>query len=282
MAASAVSSVTIRDRTFSAFPNPALTHRRTGQTQTSYDTVDDFAESANGAFRILQFGDKGLQLATHALRAMGASMAAAAERCDQLAKDFGTGWRMLGFPRLYPVTRKAMKAVAEWRKSPSAIDERRERVQQVHNIAEAATAWGYAGSILSGSSALRNVADVTDVVASVTDLRMAAQDWTLARDHLDQVDTSHPDNEACHDQFTYTMRLALIKSIKATASVFNGVIGLLALTLGAVLVSPLTLLAVGMISTTTAVLAHFYEKRIPFERVDFFRIQEPRSLLKAE
>lgn len=280
----------VNGRRYAAFPNDMGLYQKDSQgnvkkdaqgkpiPKSNLDHVIDFFKSSNGAFRCLQFLERVTKVAVLVLKEMGSSMVGF---FDDLAGKFGLAWQMLTIPRLPEVTKKAKDAVAEWLNPPAVapLDAKRDKVEKVHDLADAAAAWGYAGSLVAGSISIKNTADVFNLVADVTDLQMAAQDWWLSKKHLEIIDVQNPDNAPVHNRFVDTMRWALIKMVKAISSVVSGVIGLMVLALGAPILPVPVLVALGMIATTAAISAHFFKEKSPFEMVDYFKIRNPEVLV---
>ena len=268
-------------RKFDTIPNsnPKL-FNRDGTQKTKTESAVEFAESAYGAFRILQLLEKTARVAIHVLKGMGASMIAAVAYLERIASGLTRAWTLLIIPRLLDVTTKAKTAIVEWINPPviAPVDANRDKVQKVHDIAEAGTALGHAAAFFAPHPAIKNVTEVTGLVSDVMDLQMATQDLRLADSHLAVIDRAYPNNAASHNQLVYTKRLALLKMAKSVAAVISGVLGLIALILGATLVSPVFLLGCGTVSASLAVMAHFYKERSPYPIVDFFH----RSILAPQ
>ncbi|HSX11121.1 MAG TPA: hypothetical protein VLF94_05355 [Chlamydiales bacterium] len=243
-----------------------------------FDRVVSFAKSSYGSFRVLQLLERVARAAVYVLKAMGNVATTTIEYVEKRAGDLGKAWQLLIVTRCIEVTRSAKKAIVEWiHPDPlhPPVDANRDKVQKVHEIAEAAAAYGYFTSWFAGSTPLRNVADTANLVSDVTDLQMAAQDWYLAKKHLEIVDKDYAGQPAAHNQFAYTMRHAFIKIVKAVTSVTTGVLGLMALALGTAFVSPVFLLGCGIVATTAAMWAHFYKESRSLDTVDFFAQHAP-------
>jgi hypothetical protein len=279
--APAVPFTFVNGRRIEPIRNPKLT-KEDGTPKSRFQTATEFAESAYGAFRILQLLEKIAKVAIHALKTMGNGMVAAVVYLEKIASGLARAWTLLVIPRLFDVTGKAVKAVREWVNPPvvAPVDANRDNVQKMHDVLEAGAAWQYAGSFFIGSTALKNAADATSLASDVMDLQMTAQDWIVTRGQLDRIDREEPANTDSHNQFAYTLRFNLIKLVKAVAAVVGGVLGLLALVLGTSLVSPGFLLLCGTVSATAAVTAHFYKERSDYPIVDHFKsVRAPESLV---
>lgn len=268
----------INGRRYQAIPNPSLLNKD-GTKKSALDHVVEYTKTANGAFRCLQFLERVTKAVVLVLKEMGSSMVAFFEK---LAGGFGLAWAMLTIPRLPEVTKAAKKAIVEWITPPreAPVDGKRDKVEKLHQIADVAAAWGYAGSLVAGSMAIKNMADVPNLISDVTDLQMAAQDWRLSKEHVKIIDAQDPNEGPVHDRFVYTMRLALIKMVKAISSVVSGVLGLMVLALGGPVLPAAVLLGISLISTISAVSAHFFQETMPFEKVDFFKsVRNPEVLV---
>lgn len=256
---------------FGVFPNPALKNKDGTDKSWLDHTVTYFKEAGN-AFRGLQLGDRICRVVSMVLKDMGNAMSGF---FDDLAGKLSLGWAILTFPRLPSVTQTAWKAIADWG-TPSlgpVASASRGILQKIHDIADALAAWGYGLSLVLGNSALKNAADVPNFVADVTDLSMASEDYSLAKKHLEYINTNHADNGALQQRFVDTMREALLRIVKSVASVVSGVLGLLVLAFGGPVIPAAALLGIGLTSTVAAMANWFFKETAVQEKVEFFKFR---------
>lgn len=238
-----------------------------GTEKTALDRVVDLNKKADGAFRSLQLLEKITRVIVLILQRLGSDMA---KFFEGLAGKLSLAWAMLTIPRLPEVTKKAGLAIVEWiRCSAGALDQRRDSTQKVHDVADAAATWGYAGALVAGSAALERVARVPDLLSGVTDMAMAAEDWSLAKRHVEVIQAQPNSNRDLHNLFVDTMRHALIRLVKAICSVVSGVLGLWVLAFGGPALPAAGLLAISLASTIAALSAHFFKETRPI--VEFFK-----------
>jgi hypothetical protein len=263
----------IDGRRWEAVSNPNLLNKD-GTKKSTLDHVIEFCKSANGAFRVLQFLERVTKIAILVLKEMGSSMV---KFCEDLAGKLGVAWGMMGIARLPDVSKKAWNAVTEWINPPALapVDANRDKIEKLHDIADATAAWGYAGSLVAGNIALKNMADIPNLVADVTDLQTSTQDWYLAKKHVEAIDTQprNMGNDAIHNLFASKMQYSLIAMIKAISSVVGGVLGLLVLAMGGPILPAAILVAISMTSTISAIAKHFFEETREYKMPDFFKHQ---------
>lgn len=202
--------------------------------------VNRFVETANGAFRELQWIDRVLQSFGY----------------DDLAKKFFNVWTGLAIPRLFQATTDMFAAIS---------DETKSKVGQIKDVAGGIAAWGYAG--LFFGMPVKNATDICTLTADVADLTISGHDFLAAEEHLKAVDSS---NAPLMQRFTETSRYALLKVAKAVCSVASGVLGLLVLCFGGPVVPAGMLLALGLGSTTFAIWNHFYKETSTYAPVSFY------------
>ncbi len=273
-------SSNVKGQIYAAIPNEDLKNKD-GSKKSKLDRIVDFTKLANGAFRVLQFLERVAKLAFHILQKMGSALASFFEK---VAGKLSVAWAMLTIPRLPEVTQTAKKAVSNWSKpsqGPVPTSAFRDKTQKIHDIADATASWGYAGSLVLSNPAIKNAADIPDLVANVTELKMATEDWSLAREGLKFVNANDSKNRLIQQRFVDKTQHALIKIVKAVASVLSGVIGLIALTYGTTLFSPVTLVGIGLVSTVAAIVAHFFEKTRSLELIDFHKFKHPELVVNG-
>jgi hypothetical protein len=147
----------------------------------------------------------------------------------------------------------------------------RTSVQDVHDVAEGAAAWGYATSFVTGSGVAKIAADVASLASDVTDLEMLAEDVLKATDYLSIAEGAQVD-EAVVQRIEATRNYAMIKAVKAITSVASGVIGLLVLTLGGPILPAAFMVGMGLVGSVAALWAHFFRETCAHELVDFAKI----------
>lgn len=267
----------INGQRYAAIPNPSLKNKD-GSPRSTWDHIVEYTKSANGAFRCLQFLERVTKLAVLVLKEMGSAMVGFFE---DLAGKFGLAWAMLTLPRLPEVTKNAKKAICDWSKTPEgpATNATRDKIQKIHDIADATAAWGYAGSLLANNPAIKNMADIPNLVSDMTDLSMAAEDWSLAREHLKHVQAQGTANAPIQERFIDKMRESMLKMVKAVASVVSGVLGLLVLAFGGPVLPAIVLIAIGLTATVAAMTAHFFKETRTSDMVDFHKIRQPEVLV---
>lgn len=258
---------------FGVIPNPA-TKNKDGTEKSTLDHMVTWLKETGGAFRELQLFERVCRAASMVLKEMGSTMS---DFFADLGSKLSLAWAMLTIPRIPSVTQTAWKAIVDWG-APAVgpvTSASRDVIQKVHDIAEAMAAWGYGLSLVLGDSTLKTVADVPDLVSNVTDLSMASEDYSLAKQHLEYINTNHADQGALQERFMDTMREALIRIVKSVASVASGVLGLLVLAFGGPVLPAAVLLALGLTSTIAAVTNHFFKETRTQEKVEFFKFRSP-------
>jgi hypothetical protein len=275
-------SVTLFGHRFEAKPNPNLKNED-GTPKTKWDHVVDALKTQNIAFRLLQLIEKVLRvvsLVADHVKTLGAPVVAYA---DALASRFATAWQIVAtWPRLPSVTRKAWAIITRCVKpDPVApADTDRENMQSLHDVAEAGAAWSYAGALVAGSMSVKNVADTFNLVADATELGLEAKNWSMAKRHIEALRQVDPNNtRGMEKTFVDTLHLAMIKIIKAASSVVNGVLALLALSLGGPILPPVAMVGIGLTSTTSAIAAHFFEQTVDSKVQSFTRVAPPPPVL---
>lgn len=265
--------IDIERQRYAAIPNPK-------KSWSAMEHVVDYTKSANGAFRCLQFLERVTRLVVIALKKMGSAMAAFFE---SLAGKLATGWAWLTIPRLPEVTKKAWAAISNWSKTVQgpAMTATHDKLQKIHDLADATAAWGYAGSLFTGNPALKAAADIPDLVANVTDLTMAAEEHSLAKDHLKYVQAQKGLDPKLQQIFIEYAREQLLKIIKAVCSVVSGVLGLLVLAFAGPVLHPVVYIGFGLVGTIAALAAYFYKETRDDQRPEFFKIRDPQILVNG-
>lgn len=263
MAAAAVQQIRVDNLTFGVFPNA-------NQTKTPLEHLASYTGSSLGAFRVLQGLDKTTRLFVQVLKEMGHT---ATERYSEVAGKLGCAWGALSIPRLFEVTDTALKTLRKWHvtfKGPVAT-EARDRVQKINNLFDFASCYLWSAFWFGGQTTVMRAAEVVNLGADVTDLNMAAEDWSLSKEYLGQLNSQPNPNEALSQRLADTTRYHLIKMAKATCSVFSGVVGLLVLTFGGPVLPALTLMTISLASTVFAASAHFFKETRQYELVDWHK-----------
>ncbi len=182
---------------------------------------------------------------------------------------------MLTIPRLPSVTKTAWEAIANPKPDQGpAANATRGITQRIHDVADGAAAWGYGLSLLFNSSALKNAADVPNFVGDLTDLSMASEDYTLAKKHLEYINTNATNNAGLQTRFMETMREALLRVVKAVSSVVSGALGLLVLAFGGPILPATAALAMSLFSTMSAMSCYFYKETADSKMVEFFKADQ--------
>ena len=117
------------------------------------------------------------------------------------------------------------------------------------------------------------MADIPSLVGDVTDGYMAGEDWSLAKKHIELIDKTSEAQAPVLEKYVDTQRHSLIKMIKAASAVVSGVLGLLALYLGAALLSPVTMLCMALFTTSAAITSYFFKETARYELADFHKIR---------
>lgn len=238
------------------FQRPAIEH------------VNEYLKTTNGTFRYLQLTQRIISLAAVSLKESGGILA---DTLNELSGKLLTSWSMLAFPRLWDVTLKVSRVMRSDVRNVSPAVERRNQLEKIHALFDAASTWGYAALIVTASPFYKKIADVHTLGADVADLAMTAQDYTTAQAHLNVVGTKTVENGKLHDQMSQTMRSTSFKLAKCVIAVFTGVLALL--TVGINIYLSILLSLAG---TVCAVGAHFWqEMKNPYEKIDFFKVQTP-------
>lgn len=268
-ASQSISYVDIRGTRYAPLENKKL--------KTVGEFLVDFPQTLNGGFRLLQLMERVCKVVMLVLREMGDKLAVFFE---DLAGKLGLAWAVLTLPRLPKVTQDAQKAIVDWSKPPQGpiVDPLRDKLQKVHDIADATAAWGYAAALVSNNPTVKTAADVPNLVGDVTDLSMAAQDWNKAKEYLKYVDPTK--TGGVHERFQNTMKYALIKLIKAVCSVASGVLGLMVLVFGGPVLPAAALLGLSLTSTIAAISAQAFKETVStYELVDFYKVRNPEVLV---
>ncbi len=258
-----IHTIEINGHQFGNIPNP-------NTDRTYFGRLIEYLKGSNGAFRIMQLLERVSKAASQILQEMGSSMS---EFFDGVASKLGLAWAMLTIPRLPSVTKTGWDAIFNPKadEGPGA-NSSRGITQRIHDVADAMAAWGYGLSLIFSSSALKNAADVPNFVGDLTDLSMAAEDYSLAKKHLEFINTNAAQNGDLQTRFMETMREALLRVVKAVASVVSGALGLLVLAFGGPVLPGAALLAIGLISTMASMTSYFYKESIADKKVvEFFR-----------
>ncbi len=267
----------INGKIFAAIPNSNLKNKD-GSDKSTLDHVVDFTKSANGAFRLFQFLERVTKAVVLVLKELGNKLAGFFEA---LAGKFLLAWTAMTLPRLPELTQAAKKAIVDWSKPPEgpATNATRSKIEKIHVIADATAAYGYAASWILSNPALQKAADAANLVNDATDMSMAAEDWSLARDHLKHIDKKNAAMAPVYQRFQDTMKHAFIKLVKAVCSVVTGVLGLMVLAFGGPILPAAILVAISLTSTVAAMAAHFFKETSAYELVDFHKVRNPQILV---
>lgn len=235
---------------------------------TWFNMAVNFAETQYGSLRVLQLGDKTFQAAARVLKGLGASMAPAAEYCEKTARGLGAGWTVLCVPHSLKMWQSGTRAIEELSWDDAGYEADRERVQGVHDVAEAVSNFGHVGKFFTRFNLFGHVADASGLVSDVCDLKMNVEDISTMNS-LPEVQDSE-----LRAALTHKMQHSAMKAAKAVLSVLTGIAAAMAICSMTALFTPGFLLTCGLASASLAVTAHFYKERIDTSTrlgiIDFF------------
>ncbi|MBX7067250.1 MAG: hypothetical protein K1X28_08470 [Parachlamydiales bacterium] len=229
--------------------------------------MDHIIEGNRGSYIVYRT----LQLMDRVCKAAAMVFESISDFLSGLAGKLSTAWAFLILPRLPEVTKNAWEAIKTWGtvEGPEGYA-LRGHVKRVHDIADCSASWCYAGSLVLGSTPLKNAGDVFDFGSHTTDLSMAAEDHSMAGKHLEHIQANHANNQALIERFAETKKEALLRMIKSIASVVSGALGLLVLAFGGPVLPAAALLAISTAATVFALIAHFYKETATYKPVKFF------------
>ncbi|HSX25780.1 MAG TPA: hypothetical protein VLE89_02080 [Chlamydiales bacterium] len=230
----------------------------------------DFSESANGAFRILQFFERITRAATEILDKLGSSMKGFFKG---LAGKFTLAWTMLTIPRLPSVTRHML---ASWKnlkekEGPGTMPGAycRKVLESVDKSADATAMYLYAISLVSGSTAFKIAGDVPDLVHNVAGATTGAQDHLKASKILQSAVEAGADVRI-QKGLKDTKKLTFFTTMKAVCSAVTTVFALSLLALGGPLMPAIAMILVALAGTCFAGAAGVFEAGMQFKPIKFF------------
>lgn len=259
----------IGEKTFGAFPNPALTNK--GQPVSAAGHLINFNKTSSGTFRILQLAGRVCKAVSMVLEELGNTTSS---YFSDLAGKFGTATGMMNYARLPYLTRDFLGAVT----GPRPANARGE-IKRLGTMTEGAAGWGFAISGLTGNSNIKNAASLFDVVGSTASLALACEDWSKAKQHLEHLNTNESQNGPLQERFAETQTEAFWRIVKCVTSIASGALGLLVLGFGGPILPAAALLGISLASTIAAMAAHFAKETSTYELVDFYKVRQPQVLL---
>jgi hypothetical protein len=248
----AVLNVTVGAHTYEASLNPSANKDAMAQ-------VIGYTKTVNGGFRTLQFAEKVTKVAAQILKDLGSEFSSIFKETGDKLGAVTSG---MGLLRLPEVTKDAVRVVSE----PKG--DLRSNVELVNKVADAASAWTYAGLFFTGNPALADAAKVTDAASSVTSLALDMEDYQLVNRHLEIIRTASTRIPEVEQRYADALQGAFITLVKDVCSAASAVLGLMALVLGGPLLPALVLMGIGLVSTTAAIASHFFKETRPYLKVD--------------
>ncbi|EKE08737.1 MAG: hypothetical protein ACD_17C00020G0006 [uncultured bacterium] len=234
----------------------------------------NYTQTASGAFRCLQLGDRVLQLVSLVLERFGNTLS---EYFGAIANRLGTACSMMNCARLPQTTREGWASLREgWQGSRSAF------IERIQKIADAAASWLYAAAVF-----LPNVmtsANVVNLFADVYSVVIAATDINEAHSQKQQqvVVEGAKDIPPIVNRLSYTMKEAFMRLVAKVSSIVTSVSGLMALSSGGPsLLLPLPTILLKLVSTLSAMGAHFYTKTRDLALIQFNKPISPQLCISA-
>lgn len=258
----AAANVVINNQIYAPIRNPKADH-------TVMEHVVDANRTSYIAYRLLQLFERVSKATAMVFESMS-------DFFTGLAGKLSTAWAFLILPRLPEVTQKAWEAVTTWGtvEGPEGYA-LRGHVKRVHDVADCSASWCYAGSLVFGSTPLKNAGDMFDLGSHTTDLSMAAEDYSLASKHLEHLKANEANNAEIQERFAETKKEALLRVLKAIGSVAGTALSLLVLFLGGPVLPAVALLTISLATTVLALTAHFYKETATYKPVKFFEWTQP-------
>ncbi len=253
----------------------------TKKDDSIWQHIDGYLSNKTGPghLRSLQLLDKICKVVALALKEFGIATYAFFEKA---AGTLGAGWTVLTVPRLWEVTRTAVKM--DWSGSSLGSSEAvtRNHWQNVHDTADVVEAWSLAGRLFDIFTPVTGwLADIAGLISGLTDTKMTCEDISLTMDCRNALGEAKADekpndpNIFLRKRITNTLWHAGIKTIKNIASVASGILGLLGLALGGVLLPAPASLAIGLVSVTSAIGAHFFKETCVEPVIDHYKFAQP-------
>lgn len=209
------------------------------------DHLIEFGRKSEGAYRTLQLAER---ICKAISRVFANSNPALSTRYAESAKVFGGGTAALCFVRLPEVSRNVWRAMTQWGPGSARMTER------VRDTADCAATYLY--SLLGlGKTHLKPAAEMCSLVSDTTETGILYSKMTksgaMARKASDATHATQLKNASVY----YSIKL-----MSKITNVATGIFGMMALALGGPVVALGTVLALGLIGTTTAIWSHFYKE----------------------
>lgn len=239
-----------------------------GTPKTALDIAADGHGKSFMVYRHLKGWTDLTKSASYAFERVGSAYASVAK---ELSGMFGSAANALSIPRFFEVTNNAWKAVRTWSVAATGplANTYRAMTQKLHDIFEAIATYGFIACWLTRNPFYANAVAAPDLVTNITDLTMAAQDWSKAGTDLDGVHKSEPNNIPRQRMFAEKMRHSLILIAKSVCSVVTGAFGLLTLAFGGPVLHPVAAVAFGLTGTMSAIGAYFYKETATYKLPDY-------------
>lgn len=239
-------------------------------------TIDLTDTAAFGPFRMGQFGDRFFKL-LNTIRPN--------ENFSNLSTMFNKMWTVTIIPRLLGVTKGAKDAVDAVKNLKPGDDRettRRRYITAVNDVTDAASAWGYASSLILAcfkktaelSLPVLKAADTITFVHDVADLQINAQDFNRARVAIikaDRIEGGGTELKEVRNNLVETQRFHMLKIFKAVCSVAGFIFSIVLAAMGQVIPAAITAAAsISLFSTIFAMGASIQEESMKYQRIKFF------------
>ncbi len=169
-------------------------------------------------------------------------------------EPFGRLANLLIFPRNVTLAISAKEALEDTSSTKKIM-------HAVHETADLIAASCYSILTFTGSESVKNVGDIVSVVPDSIDAYEAANEWSDARKLGLRTDLSDEMQVAAVE----TQRHNFLKLCKAVTALATGILGVLALMLGAPIAAPIVLLTISLASTVFALWGHFYKENMTYK-----------------
>jgi len=255
--------------------NSYTLHPNKKEPRSPFKRLADAMDTANtGPFRLGQLGDRFFKFL---------NTVTPNENFRNISTMFNRAWTVTIIPRLFSVNYTANETVnrliGEPNDEPAA--RRRQYVAAIHDVTDAATAWGYASSLFLAcfkktaelSLSVLKAAEIVTFVHDIADGQMNAEDWNKARVAAIRADQIRgaPEMEAVHSNLIQTQRFHALKTCKAVCSIAGFVLGLSLAATGLVLPGiAITAASISLASTIFAMSAELYKESMANSVVKFF------------
>ena len=213
-----------------------------------YDRFVDYINKPIGIFRTVQGTQKTLSL--------GGATAG-----KKLSRKLGGAIGSLGTLRIPSAVGEAVDSVSAL-KADSEISLYRRTLKAVGDVSDAIATCSYSHMFITGSPALKTVAQVTDFTNDLVDLKISRDDYLKAAD-LETAATGD-----AKVAVTHTKTYQLLRVVKAVAAIASTIFGVVLLALGMPLVAFLT---VSLTSTLFAILRDLYKDAGRFKVISLDR-----------